>query len=79
MEAINDTPVSLDNPHLRVDIRIDLAKAFELLTENQHFVMELTIQGYKDQEIADLLHITVGAIRQLRARARRRLKNFFKD
>ncbi len=71
--------ISLDNPSLRIDLKIDLKNAFASLSDKQRIVMELTIEGYADAEIAERMSTTVGAVRQLRSRAMGGFKKFFRD
>jgi len=76
LEDLTDDSVTgeLLNPMARIELMIDFSHALEQLTRRQCLVMLLTVGGYTDNEIAKILDATVHSIRQLRYRAREKLK-----
>ena len=76
-ESNNSSGINLfENPSLRIDLMLDLKFALSQLSDKQHEVMKLTIEGYKDSEIAEVMRSSVGAVKMLRKRARTELKKF---
>ncbi len=76
-EFNNSSGINLfENPSLSIDLMLDLKFALSQLSEKQHEVMKMTIEGYKDSEIAKVMESSVGAVRMLRKRARAELKKF---
>lgn len=76
-ESNNSSGINLfENPSLRIDLMLDVKFALSQLSNKQHEVMKLTIEGYKDSEIAEVMQSSVGAVRMLRKRARTELKKF---
>lgn len=61
-------------PMEKVELRILLEQILSMLSEAQRFVFVKKMEGYTNQEIAELSGLTEKAIEQRHTRARKRLK-----
>lgn len=73
------TPTQVNSPGKQVEIRRDLARAFEMLSREQHEVMILhAVEGFDGEEIAQILGIKVNTVWTRLHRARKTLSENLK-
>jgi RNA polymerase sigma factor (sigma-70 family) len=75
LETITSSEI-LDYPCPRIEFSIDFKNALESLPEMQKMVFSMSAEGYSGEEIARKMNTTVGAVEQLKYRARKSLKKF---
>lgn len=73
-----DTENDFFNRMIEKDIYSSLALAIETLPTRCRDVMQLTIEGYKINEIADKLLISVDTVNEHKINGKRKIKLFFK-
>lgn len=78
LEEMNTLPI-LENPYLSIDFSIDFKRALEQLPTFQKLAISLSLEGYNDKEIGKQLQKSTGAVRQLKKRAKKGIKKFFRD
>ena len=66
----------LDFPALKIEFQMDLKTGLSALTQQQRQVMEMTISGFKEAEIAAELGKSVGRVAVIKKEARNVLRNF---
>lgn len=78
-EPLNQTELDVKarlahDPREQLDLKLVLHDALQQLTPKQRTVIELTAQGYTEQEIAQQLHISQPAVHHLLTKAQARLR-----
>lgn len=73
LDEILPLNLSVENEINTFELSDKLKHVLLTLSEGRRSVIELTIQGYDDSEIADLLKTSVNSVRQMRYRARTKI------